>query len=694
MPASVVMEKTDPTRTGARRLSKALFGLIAIVALIGLALVLAGGFYQGLVMGSGLVLTTLAWATVGTLMAGQIPRNPIGWLLSAGSLIVALTIVALGAIAIADGSGDPGAARAAAWFVVVVPLSCVPALLIVAFLYFPDGTPAGRWARAGVAATVLSAVLSVFGFLSRPEQLGFSSVGLRGPSWTTAVPAYRSANGTGGVLLLFALICAAVSVAIRYRRAAPHDRQAMKWVIRLVIVVALLPALLVLGWIGAVLITLVGGVIVLFALPGALLVAVLRSQLFEVELVIKRTLVIGAVVLFVAGTFVVFVGFLASIFAGGIDPVALVPALVIAFGIGPVRRWAQRGTDRLLYGERATPYEVLSDFSERVGETYSTEDVLPRMVQLLAAGTGATEARVWIRSGGALRSAAVHPAGVDAPGPVTVTGDELPAIPGADAVFPVEHGGALLGALTLTMARSDPMDASKERLARDLASQAGLVLLNVALIQDLRESRRRIVTAQDERARKLERDIHDGAQQQLVALSVKLRLAQQLTERDPAKAAEVLGQLQGDTTDALENLRDLARGIYPPLLADQGLVAALEAQARKATVPVEVEANGIGRFGPDVEAAVYFSCLEALQNTAKYASATRARIALANGDGTLTFEVTDDGRGFDPETASRGSGLQGIEDRLAALGGRLTITSVPGEGVTITGRLPVSERHR
>ena len=249
----------------------------------------------------------------------------------------------------------------------------------------------------------------------------------------------------------------------------------------------------------------------------------------------------------------------------------------------------------------------------------------------------------------------------------------------------------MLGALSVTMPTNDPMNPSKYDLMRDLASQAGLVLRNVRLIDDLRDSRRRIVAAQDERARTLERNIHDGAQQQLVALQVKLRLADGLIDRDTARAHELMAQLQAESNDALENLRDLARGIFPPLLADKGLAAALTAQARKAAVPVSVDADGIGRFPQDVEATVYFCTLEALNNVAKYAEATGAAIRLANGDGELRFEVRDDGRGFDPGSTGYGTGLQGMADRLAALGGELAVTSAPGDGTAVAGRLPVED---
>ena len=148
-------------------------------------------------------------------------------------------------------------------------------------------------------------------------------------------------------------------------------------------------------------------------------------------------------------------------------------------------------------------------------------------------------------------------------------------------------------------------------------------------------------------------------------------------------------ELQAEATEALEDLRDLARGIYPPLLADKGLGAALESQARKAAVQVSVEIDGVGRYPQDVESALYFCCLEALQNVAKYAHATRAEARLWASDGELSFEVTDDGAGFDPSVTPRGSGLQGMADRLEAIGGSLVVRSQPGRGTSVTGRVPV-----
>ena len=426
--------------------------------------------------------------------------------------------------------------------------------------------------------------------------------------------------------------------------------------------------------------------ILVFGVPASIAVALFKYRLYDLDLVVSKALVYGILAALFTLVYVALVIGVGTIVGDrGNSFLTILTAVAIAVAFQPVRERVRHLANRLVYGKRATPYEVLSEFSDKVATAFAAEDVLPRMAQILASGTGASSARVWLRFGEELRPAASWPENGSAP-PVAVEDGRPGGFGEGEDGVEVRHLGELLGALSVTMPPSDPMNPSKERLVRDLAAQAGLVLRNVRLIEELRASRRRIVTAQDERAKQLERNLHDGAQQQLVALGVQLSLARRLAERDAPEMAATLDGLQAAATDALENLRDLARGIYPPLLADQGLVAALEAQARKAALPVEVEGEGIGRYPQEVEAAVYFCCLEALQNVAKYANASSARVRLADGTGRSRSRSTDDGTGFDPERTPLGTGLQGMKDRLEALGGALDVSSRPETGTTLTGR--------
>jgi signal transduction histidine kinase len=428
--------------------------------------------------------------------------------------------------------------------------------------------------------------------------------------------------------------------------------------------------------------------------------------LYDIDVVISKTVVFAGLAGFITVVYVAIVVGVGSVVGAGGEPnlgLSVAATAVVAVAFGPVRQRVQRLANRLVYGVRATPYEVLSAFSSRLGDTVGSDELLGRMARLLAQGTGAQRARVWLRVGDTVRPAAAWPDDDDQPGPLALTGDTLPALPDADAVTPVVHHSDLLGALTVAKARGDTLTPTDSTLISDLAAQAGLVLRNVRLtaelydrLDQLRASRQRLVAAQDNERRRLERDLHDGAQQQLVALKIKLGLARTMAEREhAAKTAAVVSGLAGDADDAITTLRDLARGIYPPLLAAEGLPAALTAQANKAPLPVTVTADRIARYPQDTEAAVYFSCLEALQNTAKYAHASRATITLTHTDGQLAFTISDDGAGFDPHTTPRGAGLTNITDRLHALGGTIHIHSTPGTGTTITGQLPVPARvHR
>ena len=268
---------------------------------------------------------------------------------------------------------------------------------------------------------------------------------------------------------------------------------------------------------------------------------------------------------------------------------------------------------------------------------------------------------------------------------------ELPSAGAARSSTLIERDGRPVAAVI-----HDPALQYNSALVDSVCAAAGLSLDNERLAAELRArlaelqaSRARLVQTADTERRRIERNLHDGAQQQLVALKISLGLARQLVTSLP-EAAGLLAQTEHQAAEALEELRELARGIYPPLLADLGLRAALEAQARKAAVSVTIEAADLGRYPQQIEAAVYFCVLEALQNTAKYAQASAAQVTLCGDGQHLVFTVTDDGTGFDPATTPKGTGLQGMADRLGALGGTIDLTSAPGRGTRLAGRVPAA----
>jgi signal transduction histidine kinase len=207
---------------------------------------------------------------------------------------------------------------------------------------------------------------------------------------------------------------------------------------------------------------------------------------------------------------------------------------------------------------------------------------------------------------------------------------------------------------------------------------------------ELQASRARVVAAADAERRRIERNLHDGAQQHLTALAIKLGMVVDLADDDPALAGELLQEARGDVNNAVRELRDLAHGIYPPLLAESGLPAALAAAARRSTLPATVDAAHVGRYPADVEATVYFCCLEAMQNACKYAGHEAALTLRVREDpGKLTFQVADNGTGFDAKNRGLGAGFLNMADRLGALGGSLQVDSAPRQGTTVSGTVPV-----
>ena len=667
---------------------------------------------------AGAPVSAVAYATLGALIVRRV-RNPIGWLLlTAGACTGLMSLFS--AYAVLGITTHPGALPAAgrvgalaewAFFPVVAAIAC-------ALLLFPTGTLRSRRWRLVVVLNFLATGLLLIGFILVPRPVGLPAPGgytltYQNPFAVPAIGRALSAVPVDNInsltlLSLPFLAAGALSLVLRYRAGGAESRRQINWVALVGAVFALVQLVAIAGILadhgkqppitGAAYAA--SAVIGLLGFPAAITVGILKYRLYEIDVIINRAVVYGLVS---AGLTAVYAGIVLGIgaLAGqqGSPVLTIAAAVAVALLFQPVRERARRVANRLVYGERATPYQVLSDFAEDMAGQLDYDRAVDRMVTVLAGATGATRAEAWIRVGAELRPMTIWPGGSAPPAALPLTGlppdgSHLPAFDAATRAVAVRHGHELLGALVLQKPRNEPLTAAEDKLLQHLASQAGLVFRNRRLTAELRAtiaeltaSRRRLVEAQDAERRKIERNLHDGAQQQLVALSIQLGLLEQ-TAGDPASVRQLAPQLKSAARAALEDLRDLARGIYPPLLAEQGLAGALAGQARRAALPVSVEADGVGRYPQDTESTVYFCALEALQNVAKYAGASQARISLSRASGGLQFSVTDDGAGFDTAATRHGTGLQGMADRLAALGGTLHVHSRSGHGTTVRGWLP------
>jgi signal transduction histidine kinase len=371
---------------------------------------------------------------------------------------------------------------------------------------------------------------------------------------------------------------------------------------------------------------------------------------------------------------------------------------------------------------------VRTSFVSRLAHGEPMDELLSQVVVALRDSLKLDAAAVWLLEGGELDLAVSDPkreaAGIPLlPNVASVAANArvsgrpwvtvwLPELlpkmnDAAMRVAPISQSGELLGLIVIERAGSEEhlaaeADATLEELVREVGAALKKQRLDTALhesmdqlrrqAQDLQTSRARIVAAADAERRRIERDLHDGAQQYLVAIAVKAGLIRELAGRDVSRSTALLDELARDTQLALDDLRSLAHGIYPPLLSSAGLHEALAAACRRAALPTALEAADLRRYAPQLEAAVYFCCLEALQNAAKYAgSSASARVKLWEEEGGLLFEVRDDGVGFDATQSNPGVGLTNMSDRLGAVGGRLSVESQPGKGTRVRGTIPIAD---
>lgn len=612
---------------------------------------------------------------VGWLIVRQVPHNAVGWLMIAVGLSSAL--FGASALVIMESVDVPAPLWAvAAWLSTWVFMpSYLFAFLFVPML-FPDGRPAGRLWRpvlwASGALLVVESALLAFGTTASIEPSVANPFAL--PAVTAVLDVVEPVIWVSMVALVL------LGVGSLLHRFVRSQGQTRVQVLCVLVAVAVGVAYYLLTRSGLVLAVL---------LPTSIAVAVLRFRLYDAERILLRTLLYGGL----AGTAAcVYVGLVlaARALTGTEGGLRLQTAAIIAavLTIHPLRDRFMALAHRLVYGRRSKPYDSLAALATQIGTAVSPDDTLPRMAEALAAALGADRVTVSIASDQGARTSYSAATGTDdrSESGRTVVSRE------------VVHHGDTVGLVEI--ARGDDLTAQEAALLDVLLAQAGPALRAVALTEQLRQelqravvqaeelrlSRARLVTAHDTARRSIERDLHDGAQQGLLALAVELGRVQRTVPDEPEQAVVRLVELQDLARRTLVDLRALAAGTYPSVLRELGLGAALRERTESAEPQVEIHDQLTRRPSPELESAVYFACLEAITNATKHAGARRVEVILTEpAPGAVRFRVTDDGRGFDPEKTRHGTGLDGIADRLGVFDGRMEVTSAPGAGTTVIG---------
>ncbi|MDQ3306241.1 MAG: GAF domain-containing sensor histidine kinase [Actinomycetota bacterium] len=675
---------------------------VALLLLVaGLALAGSDGLTPGEVIRAALVVT---WAAAGAVLVTRRPLRPLGLVVLSGVAAAALACLASAAVE----AGWSGAPTTVALVARALAVALLPAVGLHLLLGLPHGELRSRPRRtAAIVGYSLAAALGLGLWAARPDL----------PTW----PLWLA-----GALALASGILAANR---RYVRTVGVERQRLQWVgcalavvVEATLVVVALRALV--DWPHpAALVAASSTVLVPLAL-----VAGASRLVTRVDRTLVHTVSLTGLTGVVAATYLVIVVGLGRVpddTERSLLVLSMVAAAVAAAVYLPARQRLADVTNRLVYGEREAPDEVLRTFGSRLSRAIPMDELLLQLVESLRKTMVLAAAEVWTGADGRLvrtvsvpdRAAdqlllgpaelpVVARSGVSGPAWLAVW---LPALLQGRAdtqlrVAPVTHSGALLGLIVAERAPgADAFDEEDERVLTELARQVGLALHNVALDSalqasldevrryagELQASRARIVATADAERRRIERNLHDGAQQHLVALAVNLRLARDFVGDDPTTAAAMLDELASSIKDTIAELRDLAHGIYPPLLVDSGLAQALRAAAGRSPLEVDVQAEDVERYPTDVEAAVYFCCLEALQNAAKHAPGSQVTVRVWEQEAVLRFEVADNGPGFDPARAGRGHGFVNMGDRLGAFGGTVTWDSTPGQGTRISGQVPV-----
>ncbi len=658
----------------ARRLVWPLLSLLGLAAAGTVSLAVVNSLH--LVLHSGLAVGAVATATTGALVVTRRPQTTSGWLLMGLGASVVLTLGLQQLAFLLAGAGAELRGVQALIGIGEVFFAAVVVLWPLLYLTFPDGRlPSPRWRLVVVPLIILGCVAAVATVLHARHIVDPEAyLAAQAMVVTTGVAGgagYRMVFTVVTVLLPVALILSAVSLYARLQRAEGPRRQQVKWVVATGVVTLMLfpvdsfpassPTL-------ATIQDLTSGLLLLLV-AGGFGVALLKHRLWDIEVVIRRSVVYGVLAALIAAVYGA-VAVASGLAAGRRLPagLAVTVAVVATFVFQPARRRLDRLATRWVFGERYPPVQAIHGFGEEASRARGPTEVAVQLARAVQAATGV----VWVE--------------------VSLMGSEPISIGTAntepETVIPISRGDERIGTLRCRPSPGMSLTSADNQLLAAMASQAGLAASHARLAS-------RIVQAQDAERRRIERNIHDGAQQELVALMGRLALAQTRVDGD-ATLRDTLAESQRDVQHILANLRELAQGIHPPVLSDRGLVAAVEDRCSRTGISITIEVTPRlrhQRLPADIEAAAYFSVAEALTNVLKHAHTETARVRLELDAETLTVEVSDEGRGFDPETIDP-SGLQGVRDRIQALSGEVTVESTPGVGTRLSVRLPTSSKER
>ena len=653
------------------------FGVATLVLLmIGPGRVLPSDIFSG-VGGLSFLILALTFASVGAIVARRVPENWIGWIFLLTGLATSVQLLSwqYADVGLRATHRLPGAPGAAVFNTVIGEATA--GLLGLSLLLFPDGRlPSRRW-RPALASLLVGMALLVLAGTLRPGSYAEPFAQVSNPFGLAGARGAMDAVDLAGWLFVWAGIgLGAAAMIVRLRRARGLEREQLKLVLAVGSVAATAAALVMATWLiwpAGDLQARIAVLGVCFAsVPLAAGVAILRYRLYEIDLVVNRTLVYAAVTVISAAVFAATVVVLGTALGRGSGWATAAATLVVALAFRPLRSRVQGAVDRRFNRARYDAMHRMTTFLEALREGRAAPEEVESVLRELV-----SDPRLELLF--FLPESELY---VDARGMAV---SDLPE--DLREQIPVERGGQPLG-----MVLHDPASEEDPTLLRRVVEAGGLAVeiarLRVALRRQLAEveaSRARIVTAANEERRRLERDLHDGAQQRLVSIGLALRHAQhELGTSSPQRASHTLNGALAEVAVAIDELRELAHGL-PPAQLDAGLGPAFRELARRTPVPVEVKTPG-ERFDRGLEAAAYFIACEGLTNAVKHANATRIVLSAGRENEKLVVSVADDGVGGAAPVP--GSGLSGLSDRVAAHGGTLRIESDQDAGTRLTAELP------